>query len=187
MGKIIERYQLLIGLLGGFLILSLIFSTTVYFLGVKDKLAPPSYAATSFPSSKAVVAAYPVLGGFWLVKADGSLEKKSHGQIYSGAGSAFTDYFAANQYAQTEARKATVAGVYQSGNYIRYITGNGGASGNVQAIDPPSLTVRNNTPSCGIASDAGGNVAVIYFDGQLYKWGYIGCPSGTTTSATWNP
>lgn len=83
MGRIIKEYQVIFGLALAALIFGLLFSGTIYLLGMRDKFTPPAYANPGFPSSKAVIAAFPAINvnrqnpGVWLVKADGSIDLAS--------------------------------------------------------------------------------------------------------------
>lgn len=179
MGKFIEKYQLLIGLLGGFFILSLIFSGTVYFLGIKDKFAPPAYAA-SFPSSKAVVAAIPVYDGIIIVKADGTSERKNIG----GGDNIQWNPIVALKWAFQEALKAGNFGgvtAFQSGRQVHITNSNGNIIA-THGITPPAV----NTPACAVGYDqAAGLFRAMYFVGDRYIYRWPGAvPS--EMEQTWN-
>lgn len=177
MGKIIEKYQILTGLVLGAFIFALIFSGTVYFLGVKNKLVSPAYAA-AFPGSKAVVAAFPCSGGFILIGADKSVTTVD--TAYASQLSA--NYFANLTTCLTNALGNTVTATYQSGLKQVYVKGNGAEFGRAD-VYPPAISF----PSSSVAQGDDWS-HLIYWDGTKYQHEYKGTGgAGTVDYRYWVP
>lgn len=196
MNKFIEKYQILFGFAAGALILGLILSCTIYFLGIKDKFASPAYANTNLLSPEAVVDCLGIdKGGYaYLLSADGSIKKSDGTTEYpvidlSAIGGGFlnnTDYpttavlpFNDGYYAikadGTYAKKSSgfnsaPAAVFQNGRYVHFCNSTGRIINSI-SIDPPA----QNMPDIDIKDIEPPNTNAFYgyWDGRIYKFGFV--------------